>query len=79
MIDKSLDLPSGADVWWISQFFDCFSPMDILSILQRVRKTMDNNARVYILELFGDAQRYDAATLSINATSLYFTCLANEK
>jgi hypothetical protein len=77
MLDKTADLPSGADAWWMSQFLDCFSPMEILSILQRVRKAMDENARVYILELFWDAQRYDAATLSLNATSLYFTCLAN--
>lgn len=77
MLDKSLELPTGADVWWMSQFLDCFSPMEILSILQRVRKAMDLNARVYILELFWDAQRYHAATLSLNATSLYFTCLAN--
>ena len=38
---------------------------------------MHPDARVYILELFWDAQKYDAATLSLNATSLYFTCLAN--
>ena len=77
MLDKSLDLPTGADVWWMSQFLDCFSPMEILSILQRVRKAMKPEAKVYILELFWDAQKYDAATLSLNATSLYFTCLAN--
>lgn len=77
MLDKSLALPAGADVWWMSQFLDCFSPMEILSILQRVRQAMSADARVYILELFWDAQRYDAATLSLNATSLYFTCLAN--
>ncbi|MFL7049479.1 SAM-dependent methyltransferase, partial [Vibrio cyclitrophicus] len=28
-------------------------------------------------ELFWDAQKYDAASYSLNATSLYFTCLAN--
>jgi hypothetical protein len=77
MLNKSLALPEGADVWWMSQFLDCFSPMEILSILQRVRKAMNNDAKVYILELFWDAQKYDAATLSLNATSLYFTCLAN--
>jgi len=77
MLNKSLPLPTGADVWWMSQFLDCFSPMEILSILQRVRKAMKIDAKVYILELFWDAQKYDAATLSLNATSLYFTCLAN--
>lgn len=77
MLDKTASLPTGADVWWMSQFLDCFSPMEILSILQRVRKAMSSNAKLYILELFWDAQKYEAATLSLNATSLYFTCLAN--
>ncbi|MBD1575190.1 MULTISPECIES: class I SAM-dependent methyltransferase [Vibrio] len=77
MLDKSQDLPQGADVWWMSQFLDCFSPMEILSILRRVRAAMKPEAKVYILELFWDAQRYEAASYSLNATSLYFTCLAN--
>ena len=37
LLDKKQSLPTGADVWWMSQFLDCFSPMEILSILQRVR------------------------------------------
>ena len=61
----------------MSQFLDCFSPMEILSILRRVRSAMKPQADVYILELFWDAQRYEAASYSLNATSLYFTCLAN--
>ena len=77
LLDKSQTLPQGADVWWMSQFLDCFSPMEILSILRRVREAMSPDAIVYILELFWDAQRYEAATYSLNATSLYFTCLAN--
>lgn len=64
-------------MWWMSQFLDCFSPMEILSILRRVREAMSPDAVVYILELFWDVQRYEAATYSLNATSLYFTCLAN--
>ncbi|MCG9543309.1 methyltransferase domain-containing protein [Vibrio sp. Isolate33] len=77
MLDKQQALPTGADVWWMSQFLDCFSPMEILSILKRVRSHMSEEATVYILELFWDAQKYDAASYSLNATSLYFTCLAN--
>jgi hypothetical protein len=77
MLDKQQSLPTGADVWWMSQFLDCFSPMEILSILKRVRSHMSEHATVYILELFWDAQKYDAASYSLNATSLYFTCLAN--
>ncbi|MFV0574838.1 MAG: class I SAM-dependent methyltransferase [Vibrio sp.] len=77
LLDKQQMLPEGADVWWMSQFLDCFSPMEILSILRRVRAAMKPDADVYILELFWDAQRYEAASYSMNATSLYFTCLAN--
>ncbi len=77
LLDKQQALPQGADVWWMSQFLDCFSPMEILSILRRVRASMSESADVYILELFWDAQRYEAASYSLNATSLYFTCLAN--
>lgn len=77
MLDKSQSLPEHADVWWMSQFLDCFSPMEILSILKRVKQQLRAGDAVYILELFWDAQKYDAASYSLNATSLYFTCLAN--
>lgn len=77
MLDKAQTLPEQADVWWMSQFLDCFSPMEILSILQRVRQQLQPDSKVYILELFWDSQKYDAASYSLNATSLYFTCLAN--
>ncbi|MEZ8825446.1 methyltransferase [Vibrio amylolyticus] len=77
MLDKKQSLPENADVWWMSQFLDCFSPMEILSILKRVKAQLLPDSKVYILELFWDAQKYDAAAYSLNATSLYFTCLAN--
>nr|WP_282437292.1 class I SAM-dependent methyltransferase [Vibrio amylolyticus] len=77
MLDKQQSLPESADVWWMSQFLDCFSPMEILSILKRVKAQLKPDSTVYILELFWDAQKYDAAAFSLNATSLYFTCLAN--
>ncbi|WP_295891985.1 methyltransferase [uncultured Vibrio sp.] len=77
MLDKTQSLPESADVWWMSQFLDCFSPMEILSILKRVKAQLRPDSKMYILELFWDAQKYDAAAYSLNATSLYFTCLAN--
>ena len=70
-------LPGEADVWWMSQFLDCFSPMEILSILRRVRAAMPADASVYLLEMFWDVQQFEAAAYSLNASSLYFTCLAN--
>lgn len=77
MLDSQQTLPRHADVWWMSQFLDCFSPMEILSILKRVKTNLKAGDTVYILELFWDAQKYEAASYSLNATSLYFTCLAN--
>ncbi len=38
---------------------------------------MDQNTRLYILEMFWDRQTYEAAAFTINCTSIYFTCMAN--
>ncbi len=71
------NLPGGADVWWMSQFLDCFSAEEIVGILGRVRAAMKPGARVCILEPFCDRQSFPAGELSLVAGSLYFTCLAN--
>ncbi|CAH0533965.1 hypothetical protein VST7929_01847 [Vibrio stylophorae] len=77
MLADEVQLPSEVDVWWMSQFLDCFSPMEVVRILRQVHAQMADDAKVYILELFWDSQRYEAASYSLNATSLYFTCVAN--
>lgn len=69
----------GADVIWMCQFLDCFSESEILRILEKVVVVMDANTVLYIVELFWDRQKYDAARFSLNAVSLYFTCIANGK
>jgi len=61
----------------MSQFLDCFSPEQIIDMLGRIAAVMKPGAQLYILELFWDAQRFEAASFSLNATSLYFTCMAN--
>jgi len=38
---------------------------------------MHEDSFLYVLENFWDRQKYEASTFSLNATSLYFTCLAN--
>lgn len=70
-------LPRGADVIWMSQFLDCFSEEEILQILQMAAAAMDSETRLYILDLFYDRQKYEAAAYSINCISIYFTCMAN--
>jgi len=69
----------GADVIWMCQFLDCFAESEILRILEKVVVVMDANTVLYIVELFWDRQKYDAARFSLNAVSLYFTCIANGK
>lgn len=77
LLDEHQELPAGFDAIWMSQFLDCFSEEQIHSILTRAARSMDTKASLYILELFWDRQKYEASSYSLNATSLYFTCLAN--
>ena len=79
LLDRNAAFPSGRhfDAIWMSQFLDCFSEDEILSILQRAAAAMDSGTRLYIMETFWDRQRYEAATLCLTMTSLYFTAIAN--
>ena len=62
----------NADVIWMSQFLDCFSQEQILSILLRAVSVMSDETCLYILDTYWDRQRFEAAAYSINAVSLYF-------
>lgn len=77
MLDAGQGLPGGADVIWMSQFLDCFSEKQVASILAKAAHALDAGNSLFILEPLWDRQEYEAAAYSINATSLYFTCLAN--
>jgi len=77
MLDPTQALAENADVYWMSQFLDCFSEPQIKTILTNVANGISGKQRVLILETFWDAQKFDAAAFSLNATSLYFTCFAN--
>ena len=67
----------NADLYWMSQFLDCFSPDEAVSILERTKRAMAPGAVLAVLEPIVDEQRHQAAELSLAATSLYFTVLAN--
>lgn len=71
------EFPTGADAIWMSQFLVCFSKEEILSILQKAARAMDEKASLFILDTYWDTQRFEASEYSLNATSLYFTCIAN--
>jgi hypothetical protein len=77
ILDETQQIPSGFDVIWMSQFLDCFSDDQIISILKRCVNTMNDNDRICILEPFWDRQRFKASAFSLQMTSLYFTNIAN--
>jgi ubiquinone/menaquinone biosynthesis C-methylase UbiE len=77
ILDELQPLPRGADVIWTSQFLDCFSEDQIEKILDRIARVLPEHGTLFVLELFSDRQRHAAAAYSLNATSLYFTCIAN--
>ncbi len=65
------------DAIWMSQFLDCFSMDEIVSILTRAREAMTDGTRLYIMETLWDRQRFEPAALCLTLTSLYFTAIAN--
>ena len=77
LLDESNALPRNHDAIWMSQFLDCFSEKQIVSILKRAARAMDSNGTLYILELFWDRQPNETAAFCLQQISLYFTCIAN--
>ena len=80
LLDESAQFPkieSGPDAIWMSQFLDCFSMNEIVSILLRAREAMTEKTRIYIMETLWDRQRYEPAAFCLTMTSLYFTAIAN--
>lgn len=77
LLDAAQDLPQGYELIWMSQLLDCFSEEQIVAILRKVRAAMPPGGRLWILELFWDRQRFEAAAFSLQQTSLYFACVAN--
>jgi hypothetical protein len=77
LLDKEVPFPSGFDAIWMSQFLDCFSEEEVVSILTRAEASMATDSCLYIMETFWDRQRYETAAFCLAQTSLYFTALAN--
>ncbi len=77
ILDENVKFPTGFDAIWMSQFLDCFSEAEIVSILKRCYDALDEDGCVYILEPFWDRQRFEIAAFCLQQTSLYFTALAN--
>jgi O-methyltransferase domain len=77
ILDETVKFPSGYDAVWMSQFLDCFSEAEIVSILRRCHNAISDDGYVFILEPFWDRQRFEIAAFCLHQTSLYFTALAN--
>lgn len=79
VISKDAEFPPISGAVFMSQFLDCFSEPQIISILTKIKNSMDNDTKVYILEPFTDIQQFEGASYSLVHISLYFTCMANGK
>jgi len=77
VLDESQAVPAGYDIIWMSQFLDCFSDDEIVSILRRCAKAIDGKGRIYIMETFWDRQQFKTSAFCLQMTSLYFTSIAN--
>ena len=77
VLDKSTSFPKGFDAIWMSQFLDCFSEEEVISILSRAAASMNADTKLYIMETFWDRQRFETASYCLAQISLYFTALAN--
>lgn len=76
---ETTKLPTEADIWWMSQFLDCFSKEQIIHILKIIKTHKKPSAKICILDVFWNNQPFEAAAFTINASSLYFTAVANGK
>lgn len=79
LLDANVSLPGNErwDAIWMSQFLDCFSDDEVVSILSRAAEVMGKDSRLYIMESVWDRQRYEPAAMCLTLTSLYFTAMAN--
>lgn len=76
-LSENPQIPTGADLIWMCQFLDCFSEEEIVKILTTCTASMDDDAELVIVETFTDRQAFRASQFILEATSLYFTVLAN--
>ena len=77
LLDENEPFPRGFDAIWMSQFLDCFSENEVVSIVKRTAESMDNDAKLFIMETLWDRQANDIAAYCLTQISLYFTVMAN--
>ena len=77
ILNPNEQLPSNVDTVWMSQFLDCFSLEEIQNILKNIKRCVPADCKIFVLEPLWDMQRFEAASYSIQATSIYFAAMAN--
>ena len=77
ILNAGEELPSNVDTVWMSQFLDCFSLDEVQGILRKIKKYVPSYCNIFVLEPLWDMQRFEAASYSIQATSIYFAAMAN--
>lgn len=77
LLDGAAVFPEGYDVVWMSQFLDCFSSDQTISILKRAAKAVSGSGRIFIMETLWDRQKYATASFDLTQISLYFTVMAS--
>lgn len=77
ILADSTVLPVGYDAVWMSQFLDCFSLKQVTKIIKKVVSAAGENTKILVLEPLWDCQKFQASSYSLQATSIYFTCMAN--
>ena len=77
ILDAGQPLPGGYDLIFMSQFLNCFTDKQIISILQKCHDVLSDDGRIIINEAFWDCQQYEAGAFSLQMASLYFTTMAN--
>lgn len=77
LLATSLTLPRDFDTIWMSQLLCCFAEEDVLRILKAAREALGPDSELWIVDTFWDRQEQRAAAVTLMATSLYFTTVAN--
>lgn len=70
-------IPKDFDIYWMSQFLDCFKEEQIIFILKKLKESMSEKSEICIMEPFWDKQNNETAAYCVINTSPYFTAMAN--
>lgn len=76
LLEETL-IPKDFDIYWMSQFLDCFKEEQIVFILKKLKRSMGKESEVCIMEPFWDKQNNETAAYCVINTSPYFTAMAN--